>query len=758
MTSAAGGHVDGVPVHTVSVVVINHNYADYVVEAVRSALDQTVPVEVIVVDDGSTDDSLARLASLGADFSVVRKPCGGQTSAINAGFAASSGDVVVFLDSDDRLLPHVMACALAAFAADPDIVKVHWPLRVVGRDGRPTGELVPTQLLAHGDLRSEMLAMGPESCAAPPQSGNAYARAFLETVMPLPELEPLIGRGSASADALLALLSAAAGNVWALYDPGGDYRLHGSNDYAGSGLVERARQQRRLEEAHFDIAERYWLDRGIRASSERWRATSWFYRLGAAFDAIEEHVPVGGTVILIDEDQWRPEIPGRRVIPFTERDGQYWGPPGSDRAAVDELERLRHAGATHVALAWHCAWWSESYPGLISRLAEGSRLVHRSPEVQIYDLTSGSGGRRPIVGGAHSRPSSAVPPVVADVGTALLASGVRELGLRSSVNQLITRLADRYLAELTALIPFGTRCALVDFPDHENVGDSAIWLGERIALERAGVRLVHTCSMADYDADELSAALGGGTILIHGGGNLGSLWPRHQTFREEVVSRFQANRIVQLPQTVTFRDRVAADRARAVFGAHPDLTVMVRDEPSRHLAVQLFDCAVVLAPDAAFCLGPVAPPRSPVVPIRWLARTDGEAARGSEGVAGVTPVDWLTAPASTGGDAAPWWGAVSDRPQRQNGFDEAARRRVTRGFHLLAEGRVVVTDRLHGHILSLLLRSPHVLLDDAFGKVRRFYEVWTSTSDITRFATDPVDAWVTAQHLLGVPPLPTSEE
>src|SRR6266446_4798942 len=88
----------------VSVVVISHNYEAFVAEAVRSAIGQSYPaIEVIAVDDGSTDRSREVLARFAGRIAVIAKPNGGETSAVNRGFAASRGDIVMFLDSDDRL-------------------------------------------------------------------------------------------------------------------------------------------------------------------------------------------------------------------------------------------------------------------------------------------------------------------------------------------------------------------------------------------------------------------------------------------------------------------------------------------------------------------------------------------------------------------------------------------------------------------------------------------------------------------------------
>ena len=67
-------------------------------------------------------------------------------------------------------------------------------------------------------------------------------------------------------------------------------------------------------------------------------------------------------------------------------------------------------------------------------------------------------------------------------------------------------------------------------------------------------------------------------------------------------------------------------------------------------------------------------------------------------------------------------------------FDRLAWRRVSSACSLLASGRIVVTDRLHGHILALLLGQPQVLLDNSYGKVNAFYETWTASCHLVTWA------------------------
>jgi pyruvyl transferase EpsO len=73
---------------------------------------------------------------------------------------------------------------------------------------------------------------------------------------------------------------------------------------------------------------------------------------------------------------------------------------------------------------------------------------------------------------------------------------------------------------------------------------------------------------------------------------------------------------------------------------------------------------------------------------------------------------------------------------------------VSTALDLLCRGRVAVTDRLHGHILCTLLGVPHVLLDNSYGKLRRFHDAWTSDSPLTRIATSAAEAEELALSLL----------
>jgi glycosyltransferase involved in cell wall biosynthesis len=134
-----------------SVIIPNHNYADYVGIAVRSALEIRWPkVEVVVVDDGSTDNSLEVIKTFADRITVVSQANAGQMPSCVNGFGKCSGDIVIFLDSDDALHPDVMSEIAAVWSETAS--KFQFQMRVVDAKGNPTGNILP-QYFAHPSPR-----------------------------------------------------------------------------------------------------------------------------------------------------------------------------------------------------------------------------------------------------------------------------------------------------------------------------------------------------------------------------------------------------------------------------------------------------------------------------------------------------------------------------------------------------------------------------------------------------------------------------
>lgn len=109
----------------ISVIVPVFDDAAYVGDAIESVLGQTLsPLEILVVDDGSTDGSAEVAASCGPEVRVLRRPHAGAGAARNHGVAMSRGDRLAFLDADDVWLPEKLALQDAALAADPSLAMV----------------------------------------------------------------------------------------------------------------------------------------------------------------------------------------------------------------------------------------------------------------------------------------------------------------------------------------------------------------------------------------------------------------------------------------------------------------------------------------------------------------------------------------------------------------------------------------------------------------------------------------------------------
>lgn len=110
----------------VSVIIPTYNHAQFVVQAVESALAQTyADLEVIIVDDGSTDDTQAVLARYGAEINYIYQENQGLSAARNAGISVARGDYFLFLDADDLVLANKLELQVSIVDAQPDFGLVY---------------------------------------------------------------------------------------------------------------------------------------------------------------------------------------------------------------------------------------------------------------------------------------------------------------------------------------------------------------------------------------------------------------------------------------------------------------------------------------------------------------------------------------------------------------------------------------------------------------------------------------------------------
>lgn len=119
----------------VSIVIVNFNYSAYLATAVRSALGQSYRrIQIIVVDDGSTDGSASVMAGFGSLIQAIYESHQGPNIARNRGYADTSGDIVMFLDADDALHPHAVEEVVRRWR--PGLSKVQFRLSTIDANGK----------------------------------------------------------------------------------------------------------------------------------------------------------------------------------------------------------------------------------------------------------------------------------------------------------------------------------------------------------------------------------------------------------------------------------------------------------------------------------------------------------------------------------------------------------------------------------------------------------------------------------------------
>lgn len=204
----------------ISIVITVYNYERYVGLAIDSALNQTRPAdEIVVVDDGSIDGSRQIIDGYGDRIRAIFQANQGNIAAFEVGYREATGDVLLFLDADDILLPTAVENVASHWRED--VSKVQFNLEIIdgagGRLGRSFCEFPKSY--TPDDVRTEFVQSG--TYIWPVMSGNAYSRDFLRQVIPL---NPPVGY-----DGALNTIAPLYGNVVTVQATLGQYRLHGRN-------------------------------------------------------------------------------------------------------------------------------------------------------------------------------------------------------------------------------------------------------------------------------------------------------------------------------------------------------------------------------------------------------------------------------------------------------------------------------------------------------------------------------------------------
>lgn len=323
-------------------------------------------------------------------------------------------------------------------------------------------------------------------------------------------------------------------------------------------------------------------------------------------------------------------------------------------------------------------------------------------------------------------------------------------------------------------------CVLLDYPDYLNIGDHLIWLGTVYYLSKISkTKILYASSVKEFSPKLMQKLPEDVPILLQGGGNLGDLWPLYQSFREDIVKTYPNHPIVILPQTIYFQDVQNLEKASKVFNSHQDLTIFVRERYSYELAMRYFqNCKVVLAPDMAFNL--VSLPeldKIKILPkknVLYHCRRDFQPFPVEAfNLSNIEVSDWISYQWKYRGqhtESEPWhlkipggtkvfregWQRGLSRPLErmsrerwnQSSFgrslsDLCAQELHKKSWDLAHSGicqlksyPFIITNRMHGHVLSLILKIPHLFLPGSYHKNKSFYDSWSSEIDFCKFVSD----------------------
>ena len=142
----------------VSVIIPAYNKADYTVRTVQSILDQTwQSIEILVIDDGSKDDTQEKMEAFGDSIRYFRKQNGGACAARNFGIRQAKGDYLAFIDCDDVYYPEKITKSVALLDENPDYGFVHTNIHFIDADEKIISKTPSTKINCNGWISDRML-------------------------------------------------------------------------------------------------------------------------------------------------------------------------------------------------------------------------------------------------------------------------------------------------------------------------------------------------------------------------------------------------------------------------------------------------------------------------------------------------------------------------------------------------------------------------------------------------------------------------
>ncbi|KAI5236890.1 hypothetical protein E4T43_08335 [Aureobasidium subglaciale] len=369
---------------------------------------------------------------------------------------------------------------------------------------------------------------------------------------------------------------------------------------------------------------------------------------------------------------------------------------------------------------------------------------------------------------ASATASAPVPAATSNVPISYDKTTPPSTGCEAVVNAAQQRLISEYQQLLK-----GIRYVNVwGYLETENKGDAAIWSAQQILLSMMGIETMEACRFMDKGCNmtKFTQALDdhkpNSAIIMAGGGNFNDYYWEDQPSRIKMIKHFTQVPVRAFPQSIhmTHNDRI--NRTKKAFLSHPNLQLAARDAPSYKWLADTFEGEKIVSPSTDLAVtngigkGEVKTVLTPDIAFMWgsrpdfridtpkeydvliLARDDYEISAGASksipfgkgyldlggsiGNVSYWKVDWKFTPTPE----------IDNKEHRENGKNQRAWAKATEGFRMLGAANFVITDRLHGHILSTLIGTPHVVMDSKLGKNINYHDTWTKDCACTRVAED----------------------
>eukprot|EP00761_Pharyngomonas_kirbyi_P000078 gb/GECH01000078.1/.p1 GENE.gb/GECH01000078.1/~~gb/GECH01000078.1/.p1 ORF type:complete len:385 (+),score=43.19 gb/GECH01000078.1/:1-1155(+) len=319
-------------------------------------------------------------------------------------------------------------------------------------------------------------------------------------------------------------------------------------------------------------------------------------------------------------------------------------------------------------------------------------------------------------------------------------------------------LKNSLIQNVSQVLTPGTQVSILFVNDKfHNCGDQALGVSTLLLLNelKVTIKYVHgTKQNLDAAIRDIKFSMPpshNNAILITPGGNLGDVWGLEHDYMK-LVREFSDYRVIFLPQSIKFiRGHIQRDM-QTIFNTHSDLTIFTRERTSQNICRQIFtNSQCLLAPDVTMMYGFIGRRQLEIdqveygsSPILFLKRSDREATFRIPPTVQSNPdiqIDDFVSDKSRK-IMQPFVNAYTGDPFRY------CQTIADMGFSMLSRGRVVISDRLHGHLMSLLMGIPHVVLSNNYHKVDGMLHTWTGNSPITYKANNVEQAVAIAYQVL----------